>query len=596
MTASKKKDFKDSEGREPIGWKPKALDGGYGWVVVFGSFMIHVFADGFVYSFGVIAESLVQEFNASNAETSVILSLLTGLMLAAGPIASAVCNRIGCRWTTIIGASIASVGCAASYFADSMNFLLFTVGIVMGFGFGLMYCPAIIVVTMYFEKYRSLATGVTVCGAGVGTAVFSKIISFLIVRFNWRTVFLIYAGVVLLCIPCGALYRPIAFEAIYDDDEEKEGEDEEQKQKNDQKTNGKIPLPSENNTLTTGPIRSAVSHTGINEDPKENNLQRVRSLGGHLHKTSQTSVSSLGYLNVKDVFYGRSVSELKDYNEKIRSVTSLPLDHKESLLRRKETHHSNVDILKELPEEDENEDSSATSASRAIEMWRVLQKMLDLSLFTDPAYVLFAISNFLTSIGFNAPSMYMPMNAENVLKLNKVDAATTVTAYGIANIMGRMVFGMICDRKLPFKYGKDTARNRLWIYNLTLIFCGIASCFVFLMDDFYSFVSYCFFFGFTISSYVCLTSVVLVDLVGVDRLTNAFGLLLLVQGVATVVGPPIAGSMYDLTKRYDWTFFFCGVCLFVSGAIMYAVPYIRKKEKEVRLEDPEPTTISPMVS
>lgn len=29
----------------------------------------------------------------------------------------------------------------------------------MGLGFGLMYCPAIVIVTIYFEKYRSLATG-----------------------------------------------------------------------------------------------------------------------------------------------------------------------------------------------------------------------------------------------------------------------------------------------------------------------------------------------------------------------------------------------------------------------------------------------------
>ena len=78
------------------------------------------------------------------------------------------------------------------------------------------------IVTMYFEKYRSLATGITVCGAGVGTFLFSKIISYLIVAFSWKTVFLIYSGVVLLCIPCAALFKPIAFEPIYDDEEEEQ--------------------------------------------------------------------------------------------------------------------------------------------------------------------------------------------------------------------------------------------------------------------------------------------------------------------------------------------------------------------------------------
>ena len=42
--------------------------------------------------------------------------------------------------------------------------------------------------------------------------------------------------------------------------------------------------------------------------------------------------------------------------------------------------------------------------------------------------------------------------------------------------------------------------------------------------------------------FVSLTSVVLVDLLGIERLTNSFGLLLLFQGVATIVGPPVAGT------------------------------------------------------
>lgn len=39
---------------------PISPDGGWGWVVVVGSFFIHVFADGFVYSFGVMADHLMK--------------------------------------------------------------------------------------------------------------------------------------------------------------------------------------------------------------------------------------------------------------------------------------------------------------------------------------------------------------------------------------------------------------------------------------------------------------------------------------------------------------------------------------------------------
>lgn len=61
--------------------------------------------------------------------------------------------------------------------------------------------------------------------------------------------------------------------------------------------------------------------------------------------------------------------------------------------------------------------------------------------------------------------------------------------------------------------------------------------------DFYSFVIYGSVYGFTIGAYVGLTSVILVDLLGLDRLTNAFGLLLLFQGIASFLGPPIAGMV-----------------------------------------------------
>ena len=42
--------------------------------------------------------------------------------------------------------------------------------------------------------------------------------------------------------------------------------------------------------------------------------------------------------------------------------------------------------------------------------------------------------------------------------------------------------------------------------------------------------------------YVSLTSVVLVDLLGLEMLTNSFGLVLMFQGIATLIGPPIAGK------------------------------------------------------
>lgn len=62
--------------------------------------------------------------------------------------------------------------------------------------------------------------------------------------------------------------------------------------------------------------------------------------------------------------------------------------------------------------------------------------------------------------------------------------------------------------------------------------------------DFFTLGTYSSVFGFTIGAYVGLTSVILVDLLGLEKLTNAFGILLLFQGIASLVGPPLAGTNF----------------------------------------------------
>lgn len=109
-------------------------------------------------------------------------------------------------------------------------------------------------------------------------------------------------------------------------------------------------------------------------------------------------------------------------------------------------------------------------------------------------------------------------------------------------------------------------------------------------------------FGFTIGAYVGLTSVILVDLLGLDHLTNgkrstfsnqgfpirltqkcfliffiAFGLLLLFQGIASLVGPPVAGALFDSLGSYGPGFVLGGVMITASGAMLFAIPFMQKR-------------------
>ena len=64
-----------------------------------------------------------------------------------------------------------------------------------------------------------------------------------------------------------------------------------------------------------------------------------------------------------------------------------------------------------------------------------------------------------------------------------------------------------------------------------------------------------------------ISNLVLVDLFGVENFTNAFGALILFQGAATLIGPPIIGAIYDAFKNYMPSFVVTGVIIAISGAM-----------------------------
>ncbi|CAG2171579.1 unnamed protein product, partial [Oppiella nova] len=61
-----------------------APDGGWGWVVVFGSFMISLIGDGFSYTSGLFYAKFLTEYHESEAITSLFDSIMTGMIYCSG--------------------------------------------------------------------------------------------------------------------------------------------------------------------------------------------------------------------------------------------------------------------------------------------------------------------------------------------------------------------------------------------------------------------------------------------------------------------------------------------------------------------------------
>lgn len=399
-----------------------------------------------------------------------------------------------------------------------------------------MYLPSIVSVTCYFEKKRAFATGIAVCGSGMGTFALAPLTEYLVDAYGWKGAMLIIAGLVLNCAVFGGLFRPL--EAPSPPNAHKHPSltnkpDLPKLKINSQSmSNGKLQVADESASPCTPLMFHANCSAIIEESPKKNMVSSDSKLTNGFLNSSKQEVSQnilpSGYstnpstpcenvmngfskeivlrsnghtvdkkedssfrnsLMLPSEFLKRKVegsplssfvcssASLAQTNKELSQLESSPHSHT-GLLYRKDIFYSGslVSIAKyrsnpnisyaSVPAEDSFDASSRKTRFRCCpaEIRDALVEMTDFSLLMNPVFLMFAISNFLTSIGFNVPYVYTKDRVADMNLAN--DASYLLSIIGISNTIGRVTLGYLSDRSCV---------NRLWIYNVSLIICGLAT-------------------------------------------------------------------------------------------------------------------------
>ncbi|KAI1278106.1 Monocarboxylate transporter 9 [Halotydeus destructor] len=576
---------------------PRPPDGGWGWVIVFCSFMIHVIADGVTYTFGIFYTELVNYYGEGKGFTAWVTSIMTGVTYGIGPIASGLTNKYGCRAITIAGAILASSGLLASIFAKNVHTLFFTIGICAGAGFGLIYLPAIVSVTMYFEKRRAFATGIAVCGSGIGQAIFAPVTYWLVQTYEWQGAMALVAVLILHCCAFGGLMRPLEVEpAGFGRDDKRKlprlqvTRDSERcpmitsAENFHKEPNGFPPLEPDSPDVplaegygltvqSTSPSRHSFSafklSTSYDEEPirakyaslelvSSPNVQRRNSKtmqDTHREPRSRKASTSSEYrsqhiLGRKDIFYSRSLNNIPEYKS-----------HPELFSASMATGLNRSDVYR----------TPQNSSCCPQEISEAFNEMMDFKILANPVFLLFAVSNFVTSLGYYVPFNFLEDLCRSSNLANESDASQLLAYMGIGSTVGRVVFGYISDHSFV---------NRLYLYNWCLTVCGFSVILCSFVTDYNQLLICTVTFGVTFGKFTAvhhLTSVILVDLLGLEKLTNAFGVLLLFQGTACLIGPPIVGWLYDLTGSYSPGFNFAGASIALSGLMLFFVPVVERR-------------------
>ncbi|KAF9377041.1 hypothetical protein CPB97_010454 [Podila verticillata] len=160
----------------------------YGYVIVVASFIIYFIVFGTEHTFGVYQEYYSSPQaepwlkNTTSQGVAMIGTLATTFTYLLGAFSGRFADRAGYRISAVMGAVIMGAGLIGASFAKSLSTLYICQGVVLGVGSSLVYLPAVSCPAHWFERYRSIAIGIVVCGSGLGGLVLGPLTEFLISR------------------------------------------------------------------------------------------------------------------------------------------------------------------------------------------------------------------------------------------------------------------------------------------------------------------------------------------------------------------------------------------------------------------------------
>ncbi|XP_058292248.1 monocarboxylate transporter 9 isoform X2 [Hylobates moloch] len=121
----------------------KSPDGGWGWVIVFVSFLTQFLCYGSPLAVGVLYIEWLDAFGEGKGKTAWVGSLASGVGLLASPVCSLCVSSFGARSVTIFSGFMVAGGLMLSSFAPNIYFLFFSYGIVVGSSVGLFIYAAL---------------------------------------------------------------------------------------------------------------------------------------------------------------------------------------------------------------------------------------------------------------------------------------------------------------------------------------------------------------------------------------------------------------------------------------------------------------------
>ncbi|KAM3184628.1 hypothetical protein ACTXT7_007967 [Hymenolepis weldensis] len=270
------------------------------------------------------------------------------------------------------------------------------------------------------------------------------------------------------------------------------------------------------NAILTGPNPSA-SIRGFNPETDSTTTGTVI-----IPSNAATNINSAGVPSSTKISHGKGESSIMDFEEGEEMISLT------------------------LPQEDRNEEDSSSKkrcGCFSSPIMAFLEELLSPGLLLSPTFICLLLSNVFTMWGLLVPYLMIPdIVAENNWTLH--EAGSIISYIGFANTIGRCIATLYIEKAWSSHYKwLDCLRVNV----ASLLLAGIACAILPLAGCSYNcIVAMASFFGLFSAVVVSLKSILVVEFFGLDKLTNAFGHMLVVQGLSSIIGAIIGGHIFDV--------------------------------------------------
>jgi OFA family oxalate/formate antiporter-like MFS transporter len=178
------------------------LDSGvyYGWFVAVGCFFLTFMTFGTIYSYTVFFGPILETFDESHANTSIIFSLMSLVAFGGAAILGFAIDRYGVRKLLVVAGVLLTSGLVAAGVVPSLIGVIIGYSVVAAAGLGIVFVVSYTTPPRWFDRRRGLATGIAVSGTGVGILVMPPLADALIRRIGWQQTYLVVAAMFLVAI------------------------------------------------------------------------------------------------------------------------------------------------------------------------------------------------------------------------------------------------------------------------------------------------------------------------------------------------------------------------------------------------------------